>query len=377
MRLLIALYKYFPYGGLQKDTLRFAREAARRGHQVTLLTTDWQGDRPTDANLSIQFTAPIRAWTNTARMDEFARRVEEFRRQESYDITLAMNRIPGADFYFAADSCFARYLKRKHWPITLAISPRYRAVLRQEKAVFAPEAHTKILTISEAQVREFQEEYGTQPERFLPLPPGMDEACLPPPPDQATQIRKATRQQLGVKDDEFLLLLVGTSFLRKGADRAIATVAALPDELRKRTHFALVGNNPPEKLYSFVKNLPILSNFVHPIPPQEHVSEYLLAADMMVHPAREEGTGTVLVEALACGLPVVCTAVCGFAPYVAAAGCPVIPEPFSQDALTAAVAEALPRLAELRRRVASYAATQDFCGRSRVAIDLMEQSLRQ
>ena len=377
MRLLIALYKYFPYGGLQKDTLRFAREAARRGHQVTLLTADWQGDRPTDANLSIQFTAPIRAWTNTARMDEFARRVEEFRHQGSYDITLAMNRIPGADFYFAADSCFARYLKRKHWPITLAISPRYRAVLRQEKAVFAPEAHTKILTISEAQVREFQEEYGTQPERFLPLPPGMDEACLPPPPDQATQIRKATRQQLGVKDDEFLLLLVGTSFLRKGADRAIATVAALPDELRKRTHFALVGNNPPEKLYSFIKNLPILSNFVHPIPPQEHVSEYLLAADMMVHPAREEGTGTVLVEALACGLPVVCTAVCGFAPYVAAGGCPVIPEPFSQNALTAAVAEALPRLAELRTRVASYAATQDFCGRSRVAIDLMEQSLQQ
>ena len=377
MRLLIALYKYFPYGGLQKDTLRFAREAARRGHQVTLLTTDWQGDRPTDANLSIQFTAPIRAWTNTGRMDEFARRVEEFRRQGSYDVTLAMNRIPRADFYFAADSCFARYLKRKHWPITLAISPRYRAVLRQEKAVFAPEAHTKILTISEAQVREFQEEYGTQPERFLPLPPGMDEACLPPPPDQAAQLRSETRKRLGVKDDEFLLLLVGTSFLRKGADRAIAAVAALPDELRKRTHFALVGNNPPEKLYSFVKNLPILSNFVHPIPPQEHVSEYLLAADMMVHPAREEGTGTVLVEALACSLPVVCTSVCGFAPYVAAAGCPVIPEPFAQDALTAAVAEALPRLAELRRRVASYAATQDFCGRSRAAIDLMEQSLRQ
>ena len=40
MRILISLYKYFPYGGLQKDTLRFAREAARRGHQVDLLVTD-------------------------------------------------------------------------------------------------------------------------------------------------------------------------------------------------------------------------------------------------------------------------------------------------------------------------------------------------
>ena len=153
MRILISLYKYFPFGGLQKDTLRFAREAARRGHQVDLLTTDWQGERPSDANLAIHFTPPIRAWSNTARMDEFARHVEEFRRQGHYDITLAMNRIPGADFYFAADSCLARYLKHKHWPITLALSPRYRAILRQEKAVFGPESQTKIFTIADAQVK--------------------------------------------------------------------------------------------------------------------------------------------------------------------------------------------------------------------------------
>ena len=302
MRLLISLYKYFPYGGLQKDTLRFAREAAQRGHQVDLLTTDWQGERPTDDNLAIHFTPSIHAWTNTARMEEFARNVEKFRRQRTYDVTLAMNRIPNADFYFAADSCLKHYLRQKHWPLTLALLPRYRAILRPEKAVFSPLASTRIFTISDAQVHEFQGEYGTQPERFCPLPPGMDEACLPPPPEQATKLRMDTRTKLGVKDDEFLLLLVGTSFLRKGADRVLTTLAELPAELRKRTHFAKVGNNPPEKLYSFVKNLPVLSNFVHPIPPQEHVTEYLLAADLMVHPAREEGTGTVLVEGLACGL---------------------------------------------------------------------------
>ena len=377
MRFLISLYKYFPYGGLQKDTLRFAREAAQRGHQVDLLTTDWQGERPTDTNLTIHFTPSIRAWTNTARMEEFAKHVEEFRRQHAFDVILAMNRIPGADFYFAADSCLKHYLRQKHWPITLALLPRYRAILRQEKAVFSPLAKTRIFTISDAQVHEFQEEYGTQPERFCPLPPGMDEACLPPPPEQAAKLRKDARKKLGVKDDELLLLLVGTSFLRKGADRALATLAALPSELRQRTHFAMVGNNPPEKLYSYVKNLPVMSNFVHPVPPQEHVTEYLLAADLMVHPAREEGTGTVLVEALSCRLPVICTEVCGFSPYVAAAGCPVIPEPFSQDALTSAVVKALTSLPELRERTATYAITQDFCARSRYAIDVMERFLRQ
>ena len=373
MRLLISLYKYFPHGGLQKDTLRFAREAAQRGHQVTLLTTAWQGERPAAPNLDLKFSPPAKAWSNTARMDEFGRHVARFRQEQRFDVTLAMNRIPGADFYFAADSCFSHYLRQRHWPVTLALSPRYRAILRQERAIFQPQSSTRIFTISDAQLREFQEEYGTQPERFVPLPPGMDEACLPPPRDQAAQIRAKTRQALGVNPDDLLLILVGTSFLRKGADRALTAIAALPGDLRKRTHFAMVGNNPPEKLYHFAGNLAISSNFVHPIPPQEHVGEFLLAADLMVHPAREEGAGSVLVEGLASGLPVVCTAACGFAPYVKAAGCPVIAEPFSQANLNAALFEALMRLPSLRECTSAYAATQDFCGRSRVAIDALEQ----
>ena len=373
MRLLISLYKYFPFGGLQKDTLRFAREAAQRGHQVDLLVTAWQGDHPTDANLSIQFTPPIRAWSNTARMDEFARHVAEFRRQEHYDVTLAMNRIPGADFYFAADACMKHYLKQAHWALTLALSPRYRAILRQEEAVFSPQAHTRIFTIADAQVREFQEEYGTPATRFCPLPPGMDEACLPPPPETARTLRQAARQELGLNDDETLLLLVGSSFFNKGADRVLTALAALPPSLRDGIHFAMVGNSPAKTLCKFAQKLGLPDRSIHPLPPREHVSELLLAADLMVHPARSEGTGTVLIEALANGLPVICTEDCGFSPYVMAADCPVIPSPFQQSVLNQTLAETLTRLTELRERASAYAATQDFCARSRVAIDALER----
>jgi UDP-glucose:(heptosyl)LPS alpha-1,3-glucosyltransferase len=57
----------------------------------------------------------------------------------------------------------------------------------------------------------------------------------------------------------------------------------------------------------------------------------LLGADLLVHPAYNENTGTVLLEALVAGLPVLCSAVCGYAHYIdQAAGGRVIPEPFSQ-----------------------------------------------
>lgn len=42
----------------------------------------------------------------------------------------------------------------------------------------------------------------------------------------------------------------------------------------------------------------------------------IAAADVLIHPARCENTGTVIVEALAAGTPVITTATCGFAHYV-------------------------------------------------------------
>ena len=67
----------------------------------------------------------------------------------------------------------------------------------------------------------------------------------------------------------------------------------------------------------------------------------MAAADLFVHPARYDTTGTVILEALVNGLPVVTTEVCGYATHVTAADAGlVIPEPFRQSALIGAVAEA-------------------------------------
>jgi hypothetical protein len=44
---------------------------------------------------------------------------------------------------------------------------------------------------------------------------------------------------------------------------------------------------------------------------------FLLGADLLIHPAYNENTGTVLLEALVAGLPVLTTAVCGYAHYIA------------------------------------------------------------
>ena len=40
------LFKYFPYGGLQRDFLRIALETQARGFNIRVYTLEWEGDLP-------------------------------------------------------------------------------------------------------------------------------------------------------------------------------------------------------------------------------------------------------------------------------------------------------------------------------------------
>ena len=46
MQLAFCFYKYFPFGGLQRDFLRIALACQSRGHAVRVYTLEWSGDVP-------------------------------------------------------------------------------------------------------------------------------------------------------------------------------------------------------------------------------------------------------------------------------------------------------------------------------------------
>lgn len=91
MNILLALFKYFPQGGLQKDTLRFAQEAARRGHNLTIFCSSWQGDKPEGINVLAQ---PIHAWTNYGAMESGSWRVRRRRHVSADNLQLPFESIP-------------------------------------------------------------------------------------------------------------------------------------------------------------------------------------------------------------------------------------------------------------------------------------------
>jgi UDP-glucose:(heptosyl)LPS alpha-1,3-glucosyltransferase len=129
---------------------------------------------------------------------------------------------------------------------------------------------------------------------------------------------------------------IGSGFKTKGLDRSLRALAALPAELRARTRLIAIGQDEPVGLPCFDPPAGPREQRVEILKGRDDIPRFLLGADLLIHPAYNENTGTVLLEAVVAGLPVLTTAVCGYAHYIedAEAG-RVLPLPFAQAALDA------------------------------------------
>ncbi|MDZ7841781.1 MAG: lipopolysaccharide core heptose(I) kinase RfaP [Gammaproteobacteria bacterium] len=336
MRLAFCLYRYSPHSGLARDMLRIGHEAVRRGHLVDVYAREWQGDRPSGIQVKL-LDAP--GWTNHGRAEAFARRLAEPLRRGVYDAVVGFNKMPGLDFYYAADGCFAARARRGR-PRAYELTPRYRSWRRQEASVFSPGARTRIMLLSEAAGLEYRAYYATPGDRLCRLPPTLDprHRLGPLEPER----RAAIRGGLGVAAGETLLLMVGSGFRTKGVDRSIRALAALPAGRRDAVRLVVVGQGKPGWYRRLARRLGVAGR-VYFAGGRDNVPDLLRAADLLLHPARQENTGSVLLEALAAGLPVLTTSNCGYAHHVRDAGAgTVVDTPFGQHELD----EALRRLME-------------------------------
>jgi len=368
MQLAFVLYKYFPFGGLQRDFMRIAQECQHRGHSIRVYTLIWEGEVPEGFEVLV---APVKALFNHRRNEKFTAWVQTDLAKRPVDRVIGFNKMPGLDVYYAADPCFedkAQTLRNglyRKWG-------RYKHFADYERAVFAPESKTEILMISEVQQPLFVKHYATPAQRFHLLPPGIaPDRCAPA---NAADIRAEFRREFKLADNDLLLVQIGSGFKTKGLDRSLKALAALPRELKKRTRLIVIGQDDPKPFLLQIKALGI-SDQVSILKGRSDIPRFLLGADLLIHPAYNENTGTVLLEALVAGLPVLVSEVCGYAHYIAEADCGrVVPSPFEQDGLNRMLAEMLSddaqRFAWLRNGLA-FADSADLYSMPQRAADVI------
>ena len=151
------------------------------------------------------------------------------------------------------------------------------------------------------------------------------------------------RQALGLNQTDQVLITVGGLVPRKGFHQVIKVLTQLPDNVK----YLIVGGASAEGNYQAELELLVATLglgkrvvFVGPKPKSE-LNQVLSAADVFVLASANEGWANVILEAMACRLPVIASDVGGNSEVVANAQLGIIYPYADEAALTQSIQQAL------------------------------------
>jgi len=358
-RIALAVFRLSPAGGLEQHALRLADILARRGCQVTMITTRQPATPPPGVELE---RVAARGSTNHGRLAAFAEDAGHAVAGR-FDRSVAFHAIPGFDAIFCADPSRATPGPRR-W------LPRYRTYAELERRALAG-GSGPVLMLSSAQLGGFAANHPAARPRLKLLPPTVDRLRADPRAATPTA-RMAARRSLALGGGPIWLWL-GLQPHTKGLDRVLQALPAA-----QAARLLVCGLDPASRgghdalrlaTRLGVENRVGWLGFVD----DQGLGEAMAAADLLVHPSRADVTGTVILEALASGLPVVTTAVCGYGEHVVAAVAGVVlDEPFQAADLDRALGEATPeRLAIWSVNALAYAGRDELYSGLERAADLI------
>ncbi|MDH7510914.1 MAG: glycosyltransferase family 1 protein [Methanolinea sp.] len=161
----------------------------------------------------------------------------------------------------------------------------------------------RIITISEFSKNEIMAHTGIPADRIDVIYCGVDRGVFYPRRD------RNPLKELGIHEDRKVILSVGSEEPRKNLDALIGAIACIREEIpdivllkagspgmggdRKRT-LALIRTHRLEDNVIFTGDIP-----------EDLLAKYYNAADLFVFPSLYEGFGLPVIEAMACGCPVI------------------------------------------------------------------------
>jgi UDP-glucose:(heptosyl)LPS alpha-1,3-glucosyltransferase len=373
MRFIFSLLNYFPFGGLERDFMAISGECLARGHEIVVYTMSWQGERP--AGLDIRLLKGA-GRTNHGRAAAFHTEMLAALAGHRQDLLVGFNKMPDLDVYYAADVCYRARVGRQRGFLT-RLTPRYRRLAAFEEAVFSPATTTDIIYLAGQEKRNYQAVYHTPDHRFHYGPPGVDVAAIRAQLGPATRCQ--VRGELGLAEDDMLLLMIGSNFHTKGVERSIRALAALPPALRSHAFLHVIGRGK-EGLYRKVAAGLGVAAQVRFLGGRDDVPRVLAGADFLLQPSLTENTGNAIVEALVAGVPVLATETCGYSEHVLAAdsGLVVGSAPYRQEEMDTALAAMLtsPRRPQWQANALRYSEQHDLGSRPLVVADILERLAR-
>lgn len=310
VRLAIVRQKYRPDGGAERFISRALEALDDDSLDLNIITRSWQGEPKPEWHLHI---CNPKKWGRISRERGFALAARACWEREKFDIVQSHERIAGCDIFRAGDGVHRVWLEQRARIVSPAqrlltgLSPYHRYVMAAEEEMFRSPALKKIICNSLMVKNDIMRCFQVPEEKFAVIYNAIDAQRFQP---ATAAERQQSRDALNLPADAKVFIYVGSGFERKGLQASISALAATG------AHLLVVGQDKQQSRYLNHARALGCENRVHFVGVQHNVIPFYHAADALMLPTLYDPFPNVILEAMACGLPVITSFTCGGAEFI-------------------------------------------------------------
>jgi UDP-glucose:(heptosyl)LPS alpha-1,3-glucosyltransferase len=345
MRLAIVRKKYSFHGGAEGFTGNFIHYLGRMGHEIHIYSIQWQGMESSGKVFShhvpsVLFSSFLRDIT-FALSSYFTLR----RKRRYFDIIQSHDKTLFQDIYRAGDGCHIEWLKQRmrrkgiYGKLSIMANPYHWLILSLERAILRGHRFRRVIAISQLVKENIIDHYGVDERDIDVVYNGVDLEKFHP--RNRDLYRQEIRSRYSIAGDEFLILLVGSGFERKGVASLLRAVELVAGPVT----VMIVGRGSRNRYLDMIHRQKVVF-----CGPQSEIHQFYAASDVFVSPSMYEPFGNAHLEALASGLPVVTTRKSGASEIVEEGKQGfIIDEPEDSDSIAGRISQLVD--GDLRRRM--------------------------
>jgi UDP-glucose:(heptosyl)LPS alpha-1,3-glucosyltransferase len=319
VKIALVRARYNPHGGAERFAARAMAALAAdrdRDFEVAVLARRWDDVEAADVAMAPRLIRCDPFYVGSVWRDaSFATAVRRRLADERFDLIQSHERIVGLPIYRAGDGVHAAWLERRAQSggaatrLAIAMNPHHRYLLTVERQMFEHPALRAVICNSDMVRREIRARFAIDEARLVLIRNGVDLDRFEP--GAADVHRRAQRARLAIADDATVFTMVGSGFERKGVGLALLGMRDCPDAV-----LTVVGDDKHRLRYEsdaarlgVADRVRFVGGVSDPLP-------FYAMADFHLAPTLYDPFPNAVLEALACGLPVITTDACGGAELV-------------------------------------------------------------
>jgi len=190
----------------------------------------------------------------------------------------------------------------RSWPVILHRILYYRLIMALENRIYR-NPKVSLAAVSQLTAKEITAHFARPDVTVIPNAVDLSRFSLP----ERLRRRRPARQALGLSEHEFVLVLVGNDYKKKGLTpllKALAAIRHIPFRL------LVVGRDDRTPFLEQIRRLDLEGRVQFPEPSPD-VMQYYAAADVYSGPSLHDSFALPPIEAMASGLPVITSATNG------------------------------------------------------------------